>query len=88
MKIKLIPLVVYHMEFDKSKWSCSYTSNQNCAQNSARDTFYLSKTGPRVIIFSQISSKFKGEVVFYRPCMSSFAFLVSVLSVVQDYRST
>ena len=27
-------LIVYQMEFDKTGWSCSWNSDQNCAQNS------------------------------------------------------
>ena len=29
-------LIVYRMEFDKTKWSCPRNSDQNCTQNSAR----------------------------------------------------
>ena len=28
-------LVVYRMEFDKTRWSCSWNSDQNCTQNFA-----------------------------------------------------
>ena len=29
-------IIVYRMEFDKTSWSCSWNSDQNCTQNSAR----------------------------------------------------
>ena len=32
----LVFLIVYRMEFDKTKWSCPWNSDQNCTQNSAR----------------------------------------------------
>ena len=28
--------IVYQMEFDKTKWSCPWNSDQNCTHNSAR----------------------------------------------------
>ena len=28
-------LIVYRMEFEKTRWSCSWNSDQNCTQNSA-----------------------------------------------------
>ena len=31
-----LKLVVYRMEFDKTRWSSSWNSDQNCTQNSAR----------------------------------------------------
>ena len=34
--IFLRKLIVYRMEFDKTRWSCSWSSDQNCTQNSAR----------------------------------------------------
>ena len=62
-------LIVYRMEFDKTRWSCSWNSDQNCAQNFTRVTFCLSKTGPCVVILSEISSQFTREVVHYLLCM-------------------
>ena len=35
MKIHNI-FIVYRMEFDKTRWSCPWNSDQNCTQNSAR----------------------------------------------------
>ena len=29
-------LVVFRMEFDKTRWSCPWNSDQNCTHNSAR----------------------------------------------------
>ena len=34
--VYLITLIVYRMEFDKTRWSCPWNSDQNCTQNSAR----------------------------------------------------
>ena len=31
----IIPIFVYRMEFDKTRWSCPWNSDQNCIQNSA-----------------------------------------------------
>ena len=51
-------------------------------ENSARVTFCLSKLGSCVVISSQISSKFVGEVVFSHLCIPHpLAFLVPKLSV-------
>ena len=32
--IKLEAIFVYRMEFDKTRWSCSWNSDQNCTQKS------------------------------------------------------
>ena len=32
----MIYLVVYQMEFDKTRWSCPSNSDQNCTQNSSK----------------------------------------------------
>ena len=55
------------------------------AQNSTKVTF--SKAGPCAVIFSQVSSKFTGQVVYYPLCIPPLAFLMSMLSIVQDFRS-
>ena len=43
------------------------------------------KWEPRVIS-SQIPSRFRGQVVYYLICIPPLVFLVSVLSVPQDFR--
>ena len=53
-----------------------------------RSLFCLSKTGPCAIISSQISSRFTGAVVFYLLCIPPLVLLVSILSIVQDFRSS
>ena len=32
----LFALIVFRMEFDKTRWSCPWKSDQNCTQNSAK----------------------------------------------------
>ena len=32
----LFLLIVYQMEFEKTRWSCLWNSDQNCTQNSTR----------------------------------------------------
>ena len=36
IRIACVASVVYRMEFNKTRWSCSWNSDQNCTQNSAR----------------------------------------------------
>ena len=59
---------------------------QNFTQNSAGITFCRSKPGPCVVITSQISSKFRGLVVYYLLSMPPLVFLVSMLQIVQNFR--
>ena len=59
---------------------------QNFTQNSAGITFCGSKPGPCVVITSQISSKFRGLVVYYLLSMPPLVFLVSMLQIVQNFR--
>ena len=32
-------LIVYQIEFHKTRWSCPWNSDQNCTQNSARGSW-------------------------------------------------
>ena len=75
------------IEWNKTRWYCSWNSHQNCAQNSGRVTFCLSKTMSCAVISSQISSKFTGAVVYNLLCMLPLAFLESMFSIVQNFRS-
>ena len=50
-------------------------------------TFCLFKTGPVAFISSQISFKIMGEVIYYLLFMRVLQFVVSMLLVVQDFRS-
>ena len=54
-------VVVYRMEFDKTRWSCSCNSDQNCIQNSAKVIFCLSKTGHCALV----SFNFTGEICLH-----------------------
>ena len=31
-----LKIIVYRMEFDKTRWSCPWNSDQSCTQNSAK----------------------------------------------------
>ena len=33
---RALDVIVFPMEFDKTKWPCPWNSDQNCTQNSAR----------------------------------------------------
>ena len=35
-EIMNLTFIVFQMEFDKTRWSCPWNSDQNCTQNSAR----------------------------------------------------
>ena len=37
--------IVYRMEFDKTKWSCPWNSDQNCTKNSARGWYGFKGVG-------------------------------------------
>ena len=62
------------MTFHRTRWFCSWNSDQKCTQYSARATFCLSESGPCAIISSQTSSKFTGEIVDYIHFMPLLAF--------------
>ena len=55
-------IIVYRMEFDTTRWSCSWNSDQNCTQNSDRVIFCQSKTGTCAVTSTWISFQFP-EVV-------------------------
>ena len=81
----LLNVIVYRMEFHKTRWCDSLNIDQICTQNFGR--VCLSKTKHcAALISSQISSRFT-KALYYLLYMAPLMFSVSMLSTVRDFRS-